>query len=24
MSRPSASEYGSFYQTYINYTSGKD
>jgi uncharacterized damage-inducible protein DinB len=24
MPRPSASEYGSFYQTYINYTSGKD
>ena len=24
MSRPSATEYGSFYQTYINYTSGKD
>ncbi len=24
MSRPSASEYGSFFQTYINYTSGKD
>lgn len=24
MSRPSAKEYGSFYQTYINYTSGKD
>jgi len=24
MSRPSASEYGSFHQTYINYTSGKD
>ena len=24
MPRPSATEYGSFYQTYINYTSGKD
>lgn len=24
MSRPSTKEYGSFYQTYINYTSGKD
>jgi uncharacterized damage-inducible protein DinB len=24
MSRPSATEYGSFHQTYINYTSGKD
>ncbi|TRZ78841.1 MAG: DinB family protein [Chitinophagaceae bacterium] len=24
MSRPSATEYGAFYQTYINYTSGKD
>ena len=24
MPRPSASEYGSFYQTYIKYTSGKD
>jgi uncharacterized damage-inducible protein DinB len=24
MSRPNKSEYGSFYQTYINYTSGKD
>lgn len=24
MSRPSTTEYGSFYQTYINYTSGKD
>jgi hypothetical protein len=24
MPRPSATEYGSYYQTYINYTSGKD
>ena len=24
MPRPSATEYGSFHQTYINYTSGKD
>ena len=24
MPRPSATEYGAFYQTYINYTSGKD
>ena len=24
MARPSATEYGSFHQTYINYTSGKD
>ena len=24
MSRPSATEYSSFYQTYVNYTSGKD
>lgn len=24
MSRPSATEYGSYYQTYINHTSGKD
>jgi hypothetical protein len=24
MPRPSATEYGSFYQTYLNYTSGKD
>jgi uncharacterized damage-inducible protein DinB len=24
MSRPNKTEYGSFYQTYINYTSGKD
>ena len=24
MSRPNKTEYGSFYQNYINYTSGKD